>query len=487
MNLQPDKQIKMDKTDNTSATNDGVVAFQTSQGMEVRGGLLRLDRFQAVFELYSQGGILQNTEVLSEFKIIFNDRLAYSGRAVIKGLMNTGLVVVCEAALEDSWLDVDFALAAKEKGALRTQFNEFFQKWQHTYKILPEYKIVIADMQSFLMDLRLWAEQLELGIRSSPSGDRMELEREIIEEVSPPILAAIDFFFEKFEGIAKTIEPASCPVHAAFMKRQLHPYVLCSPFAYRTFTKPLGYAGDYEMVNMIVRKPYEGSSLFAKIVNLWFVRQPPAEAHRQRLDYLVQKQFEETARVVGEGRTARIFSVACGPAIEVQRFLSEKDVSERVEFTLLDFNEETLQHVTSALNAIKTKYGRTSPVQFVKRSVHQILKESAKTVERPASQQYDLVYCAGLFDYLSDQVCQRLNNVLYSWLAPGGLLLATNVAPHNPLRHGMEHLLDWNLVYRNALQVQSLSPREAPSDRVVVRSESTGLNIFLEVRKPKDV
>ncbi len=477
----------MHTSESLSSTSECSVAFQTSQGLEIAATALRLTRHQVVFEAYAPNLVLQMSEVLSDFKIRFGERIVYAGRAVVSSLINAGTTLICEAALEDSWLDVDLSLAAKEKGALRTQFNEFFQKWQQTYKILPEYKVIIADMQSFLMDLRLWAEQLELGIRSSPSGDRMELEQEIIEEVSPPILAAIDFFFEKFEGIAEIIEPAARPVHAAFMKRQLHSYVLCSPFAYRTFSKPLGYAGDYEMVNMIVRRPYEGSSLFAKIVNLWFIRQPPGEAHRQRLDYLEQKELEETARVVGEARTARIFSVACGPAIEVQRFLIEKDVSNRAEFTLLDFNEETLQHVMCALSAIKTKHGRTTSFQFVKRSVHQILKESAKTVERSASQQYDLVYCAGLFDYLSDQVCQRLSNVLYSWLAPGGLFLATNVAPHNPLRNGMEHLLDWNLVYRNALQVQSISPREAVPDRVVVRSESTGLNLFLEVRKPKDV
>jgi len=354
---------------------DSLIAFQTSQGIEVRGGLLRLDRFQAVFELHSQGSILQHSDVLNEFKIFFKDQMVYSGRAVIKGLVNTGLMVVCEAALEDCWLDVDLSLAAKDKGVLRAQFTEFFQKWQQLYRVLPEYKVIIADMQSFLIDLRLWAEQLELGIRSSPSGDRMDLEREIIEEVSPPILAAIDFFFEKFEEVAEKIEPALRPVHAVFMKRQLHPCVLCSPFAYRTFSKPLGYAGDYEMVNMIARKSYEGSTLFAKIVNLWFIRQPPAEAHRNRLDYLAQKQLEETARVLGEGRTARIFSVACGPAIEVQRFLIEQNASARAEFTLLDFNEETLQYAAGALGAIKTKYGRTTPIQFVKKSVHQILKE----------------------------------------------------------------------------------------------------------------
>src|SRR5436853_3240052 len=107
---------------------DSVVRFQTSQGMEVRGGLLRLDRHQVVFEVYSQSGVLQHSEVLSEFKILFKDRPVYSGRAIIKALVNTGLMVVCEASLEDSWLDVDFSRAGKENGVLSGQFKEFFEK-----------------------------------------------------------------------------------------------------------------------------------------------------------------------------------------------------------------------------------------------------------------------------------------------------------------------------------------------------------------------
>jgi extracellular factor (EF) 3-hydroxypalmitic acid methyl ester biosynthesis protein len=62
-------------------------------------------------------------------------------------------------------------------------------------------------------------------------------------------------------------------VHRIFGRRQLHPMLLCSPFLYRTFAKPLGYAGDYEMINMIMRDPLEGGSLYAKIINLWFLQQ----------------------------------------------------------------------------------------------------------------------------------------------------------------------------------------------------------------------
>src|SRR5665811_661214 len=98
----------------------------------------------------------------------------------------------------------------------------------------------------------------------------------------------------------------SQPTHRAYGRRQIHPLVLCAPFVYRTFQKPLGYAGDYEMVRMILRDPYEGSSLFAKMVNFYFWGQAPAEAHRNRIKYLTEKIKEETHRVINAGKIARI-------------------------------------------------------------------------------------------------------------------------------------------------------------------------------------
>jgi extracellular factor (EF) 3-hydroxypalmitic acid methyl ester biosynthesis protein len=43
---------------------------------------------------------------------------------------------------------------------------------------------------------------------------------------------------------------------------------------------------------------------------------------------------------------------------------------------------------------------------YLKKSVNQILKDSGKTIERSSNEQYDLVYCAGLFDYLADPICR---------------------------------------------------------------------------------
>jgi len=198
----------------------------------------------------------------------------------------------------------------------------------------------------------------------------------------------------------------------------------------------------------------------------------------------VQRLFEETVRVASAGRPARVFSLACGPAIELQRFLAEKEISERADLTLLDFNEEALQHADAKLGEIKAKFKRSTPVQFIKKSVHQILKEAGKRIELSPELQYDFIYCTGLFDYVSDQVCQRLMTSLYQWLAPGGLLLATNVDHSNPLRTGMAHLLDWNLIYRTSRQAQELRPQPVAAEDFSVKSDLTGVNLFLEARKP---
>ena len=105
-------------------------------------------------------------------------------------------------------------------------------------------------------------------------------------------------------------------------------------------------------------------------------------------------------------------------------------------------------------------------------------------VELPQERQFDFVYCAGLFDYLPDMVCQRLVPVFYSWVAPGGLLLITNVDPSNPIKHGMEHLLDWHLIYRGSREAARWKPEGVANDQFLVIAESTGVNIFVELRKP---
>jgi len=462
----------------TVKSSKSSVLCKSSEGIELHSALLRLSRRRAVLEIYDPHIVLKMSEVL-DLKISARQRQIYSGRAVISNLVNTGTTMICETKLDEVWVGEDQATPGINAD-LQKGFSEFVQTWQKVYRIVPEYKILIADIQSFLTDLRLWLEHVELEIGETGPIHRLQVERQVIRDLAPPVIQTINSFFDKFEALANKLDDKSRPVHQAYMKRQLHSVVLCSPFAYRTFQKPLGYAGDYEMVNMMMRET-EGNSIFAKIINLWFLKQPPAEAHRNRVLYLEQKLVEETLRVSGKGRM-RAFNLGCGPAWEVQKFLTDRHFCDRAEFTLVDFNAETLAHTREILLELKSNKGRSTPIRFVQKSVQQIVKEGARgSAQEP---QYDLVYCAGLFDYLSDQVCLRLMNIFYGMVRPGGLLLATNVDVSNPMRNTMETLLEWHLIYRTSQQARKLIPEKATIDDFSVTSDVTGVNIFIEVRKP---
>ncbi|MBK8040180.1 MAG: class I SAM-dependent methyltransferase [Verrucomicrobiaceae bacterium] len=447
--------------------------------------LLRLTRYLVVFEVYNPYSILKLSEVLNDFRIMMNNRVVYSGRAVIANLVNTGIMLICEASLTDEgWIDIP-SLAQNENRLLE-DFAEFLRQTEKNSTITPEFKLVVADMHTLLSDLRRWMEQVELGVRSLPTGDRVQAERETIKKLEVPILPAVAPLLERFENLASSIPPELQPVHRSYIKRQLHPLVLCSPFIYRTFQKPLGYAGDYEMVSMMLRDPYEGSSMFAKVLNRLFLDTAPVVAHRNRIIYLQQRLHEETLRMAQQGKVARILSLGCGPAHEVQNFLVDDPLCDNADFLLLDFNDETITNTSRELEGLRTRHRRRTGIKLEKRSVNRILKESTSKGAgfEPAS--YDIVYCAGLFDYLSDRICRRLLEVLYDLVAPGGLVVATNVDSSNPSRYWMEYVLEWHLVYRDKEGFSKIAPDKVPLEAINVKADETGVNIFLEVRKPAE-
>jgi len=192
----------------------------------------------------------------------------------------------------------------------------------------------------------------------------------------------------------------------------------------------------------------------------------------------------ETRRSAHSGKPARIFNLGCGPAVEIQKFLIQDEICNHATFTLLDFNDETIQHTSKILEDVKSKFSRKTKLEIIKKSVHQVLKEEGNPLAH--RHKYHLIYCAGVFDYLSDRICKRLMSIFYDMLEPGGLIVATNVDASNPSRNGMEYLLEWHLIHRDTAQLNSLVPDQAPPGTALVSREETGVNIYLEIRKPNE-
>jgi len=457
----------------------------TSQGIAIRGNCLRLARNEVAFEIYNPNAVLHLSEVLSDFRVCIKEHSLYAGRAVIRSLIQTGLVLVCEVTLEDQWHELDGGLASARPAEVAEAFQQFLKGWRTLSTVLPEFKVIVGDLYSFLTDLRLWLEQAELILRSSPDGSRAEREHEVMESLRPHFISSFNALHERFEEISGRIEPAHRTAHQNYARRVLHSCFLCSPFGFRAFQKPLGYAGDYEMVNMITRDSYEGASLFAKAMNAWLLYQYPSVAHRNRLAYLRQCLEAESLRIHTRNGSARILSVGCGPAYELQRFIQESPLAERSEATLVDFNEETLDFAREAVELSKRQARRQCAITYQKKSVLQLIKESARIIADESVRKYDLIYCAGLFDYLTDRTCKQLTGVFFNNLAPGGVIVVTNVHDSKPFRHMLEFLLDWHLIYRDRTGLLALAPEQVQAEQCRIHQEATSTNLFLEVRRPE--
>jgi extracellular factor (EF) 3-hydroxypalmitic acid methyl ester biosynthesis protein len=459
---------------------DPVITFRNSQGDSVRGTLTNHQRHSLVMEIYNPYSIVQTSEVLRELTVRAGERTIYKGSAVVVSMVNTGLMALISVTLTDSWSE--FNAIRGDLSRVEAEARNFVEEWSARFHINQSYQVCVSEMRCFLSETSRWADQADMS-DVLPRDAQGRIREDVFFELAAPIMTKGREYMMWLQDEAKRVGAENSVSHRNFAQSALHPLLLRAPFVYRTFTKPLGYAGDYEMVNQILSDPRQGNSTYFQIINTMFLRCMLAQAHRNRIGILVDYLNRATERAEREQREVTVLNVGCGPAAEIQRFIAEHPHPDRLSFVLMDFNEETLAYTRSCIDEACRQHGKTVRVEYVHESVHQLLKRASKHEDPLQPQtQFDVVYCAGLFDYLSDKVCARLLQYFVSRSKPGAAVLVTNVHSDNPERDGMEHLLEWHLIYRNESQLESVLPPRRVGTRLY--RDDTGVNLFAEFQVP---
>src|SRR5215469_9528744 len=153
--------------------------------------------------------------------------------------------------------------------------------------------------------------------------------------------------------------PATWRAASRYFHDRFGALVDLSPVAARCFHKPLGYAGDFEMMNMIYRNESLGDTLFGRSLSRVLLDSQAGQAVRNRAHYLAGKITAAAARGRWH-RPARILSVAAGPAMELQLILRHDPVlvrAGRAELTLLDQDAGALRHARGRIGALPGQAG----------------------------------------------------------------------------------------------------------------------------------
>src|SRR6185295_2234839 len=233
---------------------------------------------------------------------------------------------------------------------------------------------------------------------------------------------------------------------------------------YRARHKPLGYPGDFEVMNGLYGRHFSGPTLFAKAMNLAFVTTPAAAAVRHRKDLIKARLAAMLDAHAGDAAPLRILSIAAGPAEEVYGLLEERaSIDVPLEIVLFDQDRSALAFSYARLSRlVAARWQGRVRIVHLHDSITHLLRGS--TVLKLTGG-FHVVYASGLFDYLQPATWVSLCRTLYETLIPGGTLYLGNMVPSCPTRWLMEFHLDWYLEYRERVQLLELAKRAVPGAR----------------------
>lgn len=245
------------------------------------------------------------------------------------------------------------------------------------------------------------------------------------------------------------------------------------PLTARAFAKPRGYAGDAVMLDLVyaMEDDYQPAAIaestpLGQQVYRATRQSPAAQAVRNRRRRLVEKLDEVAERAT----QPHIFSLACGHLREAQHSLAVRE-GRLGRYVAMDQDSESL--------AVVERESGAFGVEAIPGSVRDIL------CGRFDLGGFDLVYAAGLYDYLSTPFAQRLTEKLFAMLNPGGHLLLANYLPDIVTAGYMEAFMDWWLIYRSGREILQLAETlpEHAIESICVYPEATRNIGFLEITR----
>lgn len=243
--------------------------------------------------------------------------------------------------------------------------------------------------------------------------------------------------------------------------------------------KPHGYAGDYEMLERIVRydcRPSAGDGAlpWGLAFDRYFQSQAAPQAVRNRTTLVAEALAAE-----GRARTGatRMISLGSGSAADIAQGLEAlgDDERRRTHVTLLDLDPHALEFAERRLAPLGA-----GGIVAARENLLRLPRKPPERFGAPA----DLIACTGLFDYLTTADGAALLDWLWRALAPGGRLLVFNFAPWHTSRAYMEWIGNWYLLYRNEGELRALAELAGiPDSAQTLCAEPLGIDLYLEIRK----
>lgn len=254
-----------------------------------------------------------------------------------------------------------------------------------------------------------------------------------------------------------------------YIFKEAYPYFMRSRFAERTYFKPKGYAGDFMMMEMIYHNRPDGDGKLGLLVDKWLLQSPSSKAVRERRRFLSAKLKLLTLEKIEQNETINIMNVACGSNRELCDFLAQCEYSDKIKAICVDIDSEALQYSDSIIKSFPHK----ASIKLMKEN---LIKWALGSTRQEFGLQ-DIIYSAGLADYLNDKLFVSLITRCYKHLKPGGVLIIGNFAPNSD-EIFMDNIMQWPLIYRSEDKFKQLFAESPFGQNIEITYEAQKVTVF---------
>ena len=272
------------------------------------------------------------------------------------------------------------------------------------------------EMKEYILTLKKLIERM--------NEKKEKLDSEIIKELKQ----LNDNLFKKIEGISLLIEDKRNrkQLREAF-RSVVGQWFYLSEYFRKSFDKPRGYPGDFEMMGFIYSCTAVSDDIVGKYFDEYYMDSPYAQAVRNRKDKMVDILSNIFSQHV-DTSDFDVFNIACGSCRELRElFEGSFDISSRLNITCFDHDQEALEFSRSELKNVP----KETNIKYLKGDILNYVKNVKKTHEEVGD--FNFVYSMGLADYLPDNLFKRMIVLAMEILKPGGkFVIAHKIEDKDP-------------------------------------------------------
>ncbi|MCK5687475.1 cyclic nucleotide-binding domain-containing protein [bacterium] len=321
---------------------------------------------------------------------------------------------------------------------------------------------VVEELKAKLFDISLKLQQ--------DTSDKISI------EIESAFNTAMNNFFDALGEFNKALKHSDYKNEVwGYIFKETFPYFMRSSLTERAYFKPNGYAGDFEMIEMMYQNQPSGDGKIGKLVDAWLLNRPPCKAVRGRRNFLAKQLGKLSTSLLKRQDKVNIMNLACGPSRELFDFIKNFSDDDKIHALCLDIDPLALKYTDKMSKTFK----HNATINFMKDNlIKWALGTSTQNIEKQ-----DIIYSGGLFDYLDDDLFLMLANRCHEYLNPDGILIIGNFRP-NPDKVFMDNLLEWRLIYRDADKLKQLFTKSLFGDKVAILAEKeAGIQLFANAFK----